>query len=164
VTLRDWYGPFFVLISLVVLVYFNSNKNFDTSSERALPSQSELFITSVRVYDGDTIYVDVMGVPDVFGKNLGVRIRGIDTPEIRDSDLCVRRMAKLVKERVERFIGPTELPSLRNVERGKYFRLVADVYIQDASLAETLLREKRAKPWNGEGTKPEWVCDQSWFS
>jgi len=36
-----------------------------------------------RVYDGDTITVNVPQWPDIVGEEVGIRVRGIDTPEIR---------------------------------------------------------------------------------
>ena len=37
----------------------------------------------VRNYDGDTITFDIDGLHSIVGKNISVRVLGIDTPEIR---------------------------------------------------------------------------------
>jgi micrococcal nuclease len=39
----------------------------------------------IRVYDGDTFYVDVEGLHPIIGKEMSIRIRGVDTPEIRNN-------------------------------------------------------------------------------
>ncbi len=46
---------------------------------------SELVTVSqvVRVYDGDTITVDIAEWPAIVGDDIGVRIRGVDTPVLR---------------------------------------------------------------------------------
>jgi len=44
---------------------------------------------------------------------------------------------------------------LRNIDRGKYFRIVADVYIDGKSLAQMLLTKGLAKVYDG-GKKSEW--------
>ena len=42
----------------------------------------------VRVIDGDTFSVDVEGLHDIIGKEVKIRIRGIDTPEIKQHAKC----------------------------------------------------------------------------
>ncbi len=41
------------------------------------------------------------------------------------------------------------------MQRGKYFRIVADVYVDGNSLADELLQAELAKPYDG-GKKPKW--------
>ncbi len=42
----------------------------------------------VRVYDGDTFYVDVEGLHPIIGKEIPIRIKGVDTPEIKHRAKC----------------------------------------------------------------------------
>jgi len=44
---------------------------------------------------------------------------------------------------------------LRNMRRGKYFRIVADVYVDGSSLGQELISAGLAKPYDG-GKKPKW--------
>ena len=37
----------------------------------------------IGVYDGDTFRVDIDELSDIVGKNIAIRILGIDTPEIK---------------------------------------------------------------------------------
>jgi len=37
----------------------------------------------ISIYDGDTIRVNIYSFPDIVGKNIRVRIKGIDAPEIK---------------------------------------------------------------------------------
>ena len=54
--------------------------------------------TVVKVRDGDTFIINIENVPDVFGKEIAVRIRGIDTPELNDSREEIRNIAIKAKE------------------------------------------------------------------
>ena len=49
-------------------------------------------IEIVRVYDGDTFYINIPAWPSIVGENIAIRIYGIDTPEIRTRN---RREKKL---------------------------------------------------------------------
>ena len=46
-----------------------------------------------RVYDGDTFYIEVKDWPDIVGKNMPVRIYGIDCPELKSSDVTEHEYA-----------------------------------------------------------------------
>lgn len=113
----------------------------------------------VRVYDGDTFYVNLKGVPDIFGDTLGNRINGIDTPEIRGSDVCVKKIAYAARDYAKKLLTEAKTVELKNVERGKYFRVVADVYVNGESLADLMIKKGYAKPYDG-GTKSDWVCEE----
>jgi len=45
---------------------------------------------------------------------------------------------------------------LRNPQRGKYFRVISEVWIDGGSLAEMLKKKGLAKDYDGEGARPEW--------
>ena len=48
---------------------------------------------------------------------------------------------------------------LRNPQRGKYFRIVSEVWIDGKSLADILKAKGLAKDYDGEGARPEWWLD-----
>ena len=48
----------------------------------------------VRVYDGDTFYVDIDAYPEISGKGVGIRPYGIDTPEILGQCARERELAR----------------------------------------------------------------------
>ena len=98
-------------------------------------------------YDGDTCKFDIPDVPDVFGKNLAVRIRGIDTPEIRGKCENEKIMAKKAKEFINFLMNKATLIEVKNVERGKYFRVVADVYVDGKSIAKYMIQNDYALPY-----------------
>ena len=45
---------------------------------------------------------------------------------------------------------------LKNPQRDKYFRILAEVWIDGESLGEKLKSEELAKDYDGEGARPEW--------
>ena len=107
----------------------------------------------LKVLDGDTIVINIPNIPDVFGKEISVRIKGIDTPEKRTKNPREKELAFKAKARLESLMkGKIEL---KNVDRDKYFRLLADVYVDGQSVAEILIREGHARPYGG-GKKEKW--------
>ena len=42
----------------------------------------------VRVYDGDTFYVDIDKLHEIIGKGIPIRLRGVDTPEVGHRSKC----------------------------------------------------------------------------
>jgi len=110
----------------------------------------------VRVYDGDTFYVNLVGVQDIFGENIGIRIRGIDAPEVRGG--TCKDLAYTVRNYVFKRLEEAKRVEIRNVSRGKYFRIIADVYVDGTNIADELIRIGYARPYDG-GTKTGWVCD-----
>jgi endonuclease YncB( thermonuclease family) len=51
----------------------------------------------VRNYDGDTMTVNIPGVHPLFGNEIGIRVRGIDTLEIRGNIRLKNRRQKRPK-------------------------------------------------------------------
>ncbi|MGH8353032.1 MAG: thermonuclease family protein [Pseudomonas sp.] len=107
------------------------------------------------IYDGDTFRVTISGWPAVVGQRVPVRLYGIDTPELRDRRPRVRDLARRAKQfSVERLRQARRI-ELREIRRDKYFRLLAEVWIDGESLGALLLKAGLAKPYDG-GTKNAW--------
>lgn len=109
----------------------------------------------IRNYDGDTITVTIPSWPKILGNEIAVRVAGIDTPELQGTTGATKAMALEAKELVADLCKKADTLIIRNIERGKYFRLVADVYADGNNIAETLLNANLAKHYDG-GTKPKW--------
>ena len=110
----------------------------------------------IEVYDGDTFKVDLPGMHALFGDDLSIRVLDIDTPEMKGTSDEVKALAMQAREVTEKaLLGGTKI-ELRNAQRGKYFRVVAEVWIDGESLADTLKAEGLAKDYDGEGARPEW--------
>lgn len=107
----------------------------------------------VRVVDGDTIIVNIAEWPAIVGEAIGIRVNGCDTPELRDKRPEMRAKAKQAKAALLVILERAEVITLRNIERGKYFRLVADVYADESNVSDLLIASGLALPYDG-GTKP----------
>ena len=109
----------------------------------------------VRVYDGDTFTVDIDNWPDIIGYHISVRVYGIDTPEIKGKTTYERMMAKKARDLARNILYHAHKIELRNIRRGKYFRIVAEVYVDGRNLADIMLAHKLAHPYYG-GHKISW--------
>lgn len=109
----------------------------------------------VSVYDGDTFTCHIDGLHPLIGESIGVRIRGIDTPEMRDERANIKAKAIQARDYLRRRMVTAEKIELRNVERDKYFRILADVYLNDILISKELIAKGLAKPYDG-GTKIDW--------
>lgn len=103
----------------------------------------------VRVIDGDTIVVNIRQWPDIVGSEIGVRVAGCDTPELRDKRPDMRQLACRARDTVRDVLAQAQVIELHNVRRGKYFRLVADVYADGANLSHLLISSGLARPYDG---------------
>ncbi|WP_394212620.1 thermonuclease family protein [Enterovibrio calviensis] len=113
----------------------------------------------VSVYDADTFRVNIEGWPDIVGKNVPVRVKGIDAPEIRGKCANEKKLARLAKQFTVEQLRSAEEIRLTNIERGKYFRLLADVQVDGHSLAKRLLEANQVVPYV-PGTHVEWCADE----
>ena len=117
-------------------------------------SDSITNFTIIKVRDGDTFMIDIPNIPDVFGKNIAVRIRGIDTPELNDSREEIRKISIQAKEELEKLLLNGKKITLYNLGRDKYFRLLASVKVDNIDVSEYLIKKGLAKKYNGG--KKEW--------
>ena len=109
-------------------------------------------VTFLYNYDGDTLTVRVPDVHPLLGEKISVRIVGIDAPEMHSSNLCERNIAVLAQKFVFKILSQAQRIDLVSVQRDKYFRILADVRVDDQSLSQILLSYGFAYVYNG-GTK-----------
>lgn len=120
-------------------------------------SESVTVSQIVRVYDGDTITVDVAEWPSIVGDDIGVRIRGVDTPELRGKCEEEKAAARLARDFTKKMVMNAKVVVLSGIERGKYFRIVADVYADDVSVSSVLIEHGFGRAYDG-GKRAGW-CD-----
>lgn len=104
--------------------------------------------TVTRVYDGDTITVDIDCGFGIVKKNTILRLYGIDTPEIRGDerpDGLVSRDFLLTKIPV----GSSIIIQTYKDTTGKYGRYLATIFKDGENLNSTLLTEGYAKKYEG---------------
>ena len=93
----------------------------------------------VRNYDGDTVTFNLPGLHPIIGEKISIRVNGIDTPEIRGKCEKEKYDTKQAKEMVADILKDAEQINLKNMERGKYFRIAADVIVDGENLADMLI-------------------------
>ena len=109
----------------------------------------------ISVYDGDSFRADIAGVHPLIGSNIGIRVYGVDTPEIRGKCPSEKAMAQNAKRFVEQAIRAANTIELRDVRRDKCFRINAVVVIDGKSLGAMLIQRQLAYPYFGD-TKKDW--------
>ena len=107
----------------------------------------------MRNYDGDTITFNIKGVPAIIGRYIGIRVLGIDTPEIKARDYCEKKAAVIARDLIRDELSKAKRIDLINVERDKYFRILADVVYDGKSVKELLLSRELAYPYKGDTKK-----------
>ena len=112
----------------------------------------------ISVYDGDTFRVNIDSLPPIVGKNIPIRVNGVDTPEIRGKCQYEKNLALKARDFVRGKLANAKEIKLTNLQRGKYFRVVANVLVDGVSLEQELLDNELAYEYSG-GKKLSW-CRQ----
>ncbi len=110
----------------------------------------------VRNYDGDTITFNLSGLHPIIGDKISIRVNGIDTPEIRGKCEKEKYDAQQAKEMIADILKDAETITLKNIERGKYFRIVADVFVDGESLADEMIEAGMAVAYDGRTKTKDW--------
>lgn len=150
-----------VALSVVILsVAWATDFLLEEKMEEGMLSNENLFILTpeqiVEVYDGDTFKINLPQQIPIFGDKLSIRLAGVDTPEMKGTSDEVKALAKQARELTEKALQGADQIELRNPQRGKYFRIVSEVWIDGESLADLLKAKGLAKDYDGEGARPEW--------
>ncbi len=118
-------------------------------------AQSIVVDRIISVYDADTFRVDIDSWPQIIGKNMSIRVNGVDAAEIRGKCPSEKLQAKMARDFTRAFLKKGHLIELRGMKRGKYFRLIADVYVDGKSLSKELISLGLARPYDG-GHRDGW--------
>jgi len=106
----------------------------------------------IRNYDGDTVTVNIKNVHPLLGEFISIRVKGIDTPEIKGKSACEKRKALEAKALVSELLKDSKNIKLIDASRGKYFRIVAYIWVDGKEIGAELIKAKLAIPYDG-GTK-----------
>lgn len=122
-------------------------------------AQNKLAVDAiVSVYDGDTFTANLYSLPAIFGDSLSVRLRGIQTPEIRGTTGCEKEAAIRARDFLARKLKGACRVELSDMGRDKYFRLDCTVYADGHNVNQMMLDSGLAVPYDGTTAKPAWVC------
>lgn len=106
----------------------------------------------IKNYDADTITVNIPNVHPVIGEKVSVRVLGIDSPEIKGKSKCEKDKARIAQRLVENLLKNAKHIELQNVQRDKYFRILANVVADGKSIKDLVIKNHLAYEYNG-GTK-----------
>jgi len=113
-------------------------------------------ITDVTsIYDADTFRVNISSWPEIIGKRVPVRVLGIDAPEIRGKCETEKKMARQAKQFTVAALRKGKEIVLHDIQRGKYFRILARVSIDGQDLGRQLIQAGLARAYDG-GTRQGW--------
>ena len=106
----------------------------------------------VKVYDGDTITIATkLPYDNSPYYRFSVRLKGIDCPEIKTSNLYEKECALIARDFLIELLMD-KMVLLKDVELEKYGRILADVYIDEQNVSGLLCEKKLAVKYEG-GTK-----------
>lgn len=91
---------------------------------------------------------------------MGVRILGIDTPEIRTKNKCEKVKAQKAKMMLENIITQAKRVDVLDVKKDKFFRILGTVTVDGKPVINELINAKVAFPYHGEKKpKRDWCRD-----
>ena len=93
----------------------------------------------IRVIDGDSVVVCVHRWPELLGKDITIRIAGVDCPEMRSKDPDIFRKAFQAKRNLTKLLVGCREIYLLKPRRGKYFRIVAEVLAGGVNVGQQII-------------------------
>jgi len=132
----------YLLLSLLFLQVNASDQCSHTNTTFAC-------VKYIKNYDADTITFNIPDTHPILGQKISIRVKGVDAPEMRTKNQCEKDKAKNAKKLVENLLKKGKRIDLINIERGKYFRVVANVIIDGQDLTDYLLKNGLAYSYDG---------------
>ncbi len=140
-----------VFLFLSGCVSLPQTKFDSTSSKECFHSETSFnCVKVVEVYDGDSIFIDLPDQHPLFGKRMGVRILGIDTPELRTKDSCEKKKGAEAKDFLTKILASAKRIDIVDIQKDKYFRILGTVKADGLSVADELIKQRLAYPYFGE--------------
>jgi micrococcal nuclease len=137
----------FTLLLTLTLLYSPAHAKSFGDYERAV---------YIHNYDGDTVTFSLPSLHPIIGEKISIRANGIDTPEIKGKCEKEKYDAKQAQQMVADILKDAEQIDLKNMRRGKHFRIAADVIVDGESLADGLVEAGMAVPYDGGKKTHKW--------
>ncbi len=146
---------FWASVIITVILYFMQQQGKPLSQPDNM-EDNQVFenVSIASIYDGDTFKINLNCSLAVYCEKVPVRVRGVDTPEIKGKTEREKKLAKQAKEFTKEFLAQEPI-NLSNCGRDKYFRLLCDVKNgQGKDLAKELIKHDLGYSYQG-GTKSD---------
>lgn len=114
----------------------------------------------IKVYDGDTITIAAQlyngaVIPKKEMYRFSVRLNGIDTPEIKTSNLAEHTLAIIARDALSKLVIG-KVVRLTNISYDKYGRLLSTVFLEDIDLCKWMLEHNYAVVYHGGHKVEAW--------
>lgn len=110
-----------------------------------------------KVYDGDSITVDIDLGFGIWKKKESIRLNGIDTPELRGSSAMEKVKAMEARDFLSSLIMFKTI-KMQSVGKDKYGRYLADIFYKNVCINSQMIRDGYAREYTG-GAKEPWNFD-----
>ena len=141
-------------IKMLLVLALSLCLNAESLSKKNYGAVTVSEVTSI--YDGDTFRANIKEYPEIIGYRMGIRIKGIDTPEMRGKCQKEKDLARKAKQFTVAQLREADKIELHNMKRGKYFRIVADVFVDGNNLAQMLIDNDLAVIYDGGHKAKDW--------
>lgn len=112
------------------------------------PRFEDAIVLQVNHIQGDlTLICDIQDFPPIVGKNMPVKIRGIEAPQSAEKSE-LKAFLQEILDSAPVIDDPNQPPyciQLKNLQRGTAFCLIADVHINGQDLGDLLVKESLVK-------------------
>ena len=144
---------FWASVIIAVILYFMQQQGKPLTKTGPVEEEKAFDDVSIAsIYDGDTFKINLNCSLAVYCEKVPVRVRGVDTPEIKGKTEREKKLAQKAKEFTKEFLSVRPI-SLSNCGRDKYFRLLCDVKNGEGKdLAKELIKRDLGYSYQG-GTK-----------
>jgi len=92
---------------------------------------------------------------------MSVRVNGIDTPEIRGKCEAEKSLARQAKKFIGALLSKANKIDLLKLQRGKNFRIVADVIVDEINISDALIDAELAVRYDGGKKVKGWCAKPS---
>ncbi len=144
---------FWASVIVAVILFFMQQQGKPLSKTGEVEDGQAFNNVSVAsIYDGDTFKINLNCSLAVYCEKVPVRVRGVDTPEIKGKTEREKALAQKAKAFTKEFLSVDPI-TLSDCGRDKYFRLLCDVTNGDGQdLAQELIKRDLGYSYQG-GTK-----------
>lgn len=144
---------FWASVIIAVILYFMQQQGKPlTQTGEVEDGQAFENVSVASIYDGDTFKINLNCSLAVYCEKVPVRVRGVDTPEIKGKTEREKALAQKAKAFTKEFLDKSPV-TLSDCGRDKYFRLLCDVTNGEGKdLAQELIKRDLGYAYQG-GTK-----------
>lgn len=139
------------IITLIIMIFLIMG----ASTQYSTYYDETYEIIVLKVDDGDTFLAEIPELPPIIGHKIGIRLYGLDTPELHDKRVKIKALANKAKDFLSSKLNNAKKVTISNLKRDKYFRINAIVIADGENINASMLDSKLAKPYSG-GKKLPW--------